>query len=179
MAHKEMIKSILVLGSAGGNHPDAVTVDIDPIHAPDVVHDLNLIPWPFQTNQFKEIICHHVLEHLNDVGPAMRELHRVCALEGTVYIEVPHHSSWMANTPEHKLRFNSFAFDGYIANGLTKWITGEKFQLLKREITFHRRFRRFLLHKCFNRNLMSYERFWTYLFPAEHIKIWLKPLKNV
>lgn len=171
-------KEKLVLGSAGRPHPDAITVDIDPDHKPDVVHDLNVFPYPFADNQFKEISCHHVLEHLNDLIPVMKELHRICHPEGTVYIEVPHHSSWCANVPEHKLRFNYFAFDGYLDDGITKWLLGKKFKLKKREITFHRAIRRYFLHKLFNRHPMAYERFWTYIFPAEHLKVWLVPIKK-
>ena len=167
----------LVLGSAGKIIPDAITLDIDPLHKPDVVHDLNRTPFPFKENQFQEIICHHVLEHLNDLPPVMNELYRICHPTGTIYIETPHHSSWFSHTPEHKLFFNYFAFDGYLDDGRTHWITGKKFRLLKREITFHKAIRRFFLHKLFNRSPLTYERFWTYIFPAEHFKIWLSPIK--
>lgn len=168
-------KEKLVLGSAGVPHPDAVTVDIDPEHKPDLVYDLHHVPWPFENNQFKEISCHHVLEHLNDLYPIMAELHRVCRPDGTITIEVPHHSSWCAHTPDHKLFFSAFAFDGYVADKYS-WRTGKKFKLIKREVTFHRAFRRWFLHKIFNANLMNYERFWTYIFPAEHLKVVLQPL---
>ena len=172
-----LIKDKLVLGSAGKPQPDAITLDIDPEHKPDVVHDLHVVPLPFDDNQFKEITCHHVLEHLNDLYAVMGELHRICRSDGTLYIEVPHHSSWCANTPDHKLHFNYFAFDGYLTSEKT-WRTGKKFKLVKREITFHRRFRTFGLHKLFNARPMNYERFWTYMFPAEHFKIWLQPVKH-
>lgn len=172
-----MEKYKLILGSAGGKHPDAVTLDIDLNHKPDVVHDLNKKPWPFSDNQFKEIICHHVLEHLNDIGPAMEELHRICSKDGEIYIEVPHHTSPFANSPEHKLRFNYFAFDGYIEQGITKWITGKKFKLLERKITFHRAFRRYFFHRLFNKFSLYYERFWTYIIPAENLIFKLRPIK--
>ena len=173
----KLLKDKLVLGSAGKPTPDAITLDIDPQHKPDVIHDLHVVPLPFEDDQFKEITCHHVLEHLNDLYAVMGELHRICRSDGTLYIEVPHHSSWCANTPDHKLHFNYFAFDGYLASEQT-WRTGKKFKLIKREITFHRRFRTFGLHKLFNARPMNYERFWTYMFPAEHFKIWLQPLKS-
>jgi predicted SAM-dependent methyltransferase len=63
--------TILVLGSAGKRHPEAITLDIEPRHKPDIVYDLNITPWPFPDNQFQEVICHHVLEHLNDFTSAM------------------------------------------------------------------------------------------------------------
>ncbi len=176
MAKAEM-KTKLVLGSAGKDEPDAVTLDIDPEHNPDVVHDLNRPPYPFADDSFERISCHHVLEHLENLPPVMAELHRICKKDGEIYIEVPHHSSWCANTPHHKLRFNYFGFDDYIQDEYT-WLTGNKFQLIKKEITFHRAHRRFLLHKIFNACPMAYERFWTYMFPAEHFKVWLRPIKK-
>ena len=169
-------KEKLILGSAGKSDPQAVTLDIDPQHNPDVVHNLHDCPWPFADNQFKEIVCHHVLEHLDDLQNVMGELYRICDPQGTIYIEVPHHSSWCANSPEHKLKFTAFAFDGYI-EGTQTWRKGKKFRLIKKEVTFHRSFRQVFLHKLFNKYPMVYERFWTYIFPAEHLKIWLQPIK--
>ena len=171
-----MASDKLVLGSAGKKAEGYITVDIDPEHKPDVVHDLRVLPWPFKDNQFKEIIAHHVLEHMEDLMDVMKELHRICHPEGVVYIEVPHHSSWCANTPTHKLRFNAFAFDGWCV-GTKTWKTGKKFIMIKKEITFHRAYRRYFLHKIFNRFPMAYERFWAYIIQAEHLKVWLRPQK--
>ncbi len=168
----------LILGHAGKQHDDALTLDIDSQHNPDVVHDLNTVPYPFKDNQFEIIVCHHVLEHLNDLPPVMDELYRICSPQGEVCIEVPHHSSWMADVPEHKLRFNYFAFDGYIKDGTNKWLLGKKYRCLKKEITFHRRFRRLGLHKLFNRYPKEYESFWKFMCPAEHLKVTLQPLKD-
>ena len=166
----------LVIGHAGALHPDAITIDIDPEHKPDVIHDLHECPWPFADNQFKEIICHHVLEHLNDLSDPMKELHRICRSDGRIYIDVPHHSSWCAKSPDHKLYFSYFGFDGYLASEKT-WRTGKKFRLLSRQVTFHRAFRRWGFNKLFNRYPMAYERFWTYIFPAEHLQLWIQPVK--
>ena len=108
----------------------------------------------------------------------MGELHRICSKDGEIYIEVPYHTSWAANTPEHKLRFNYFAFDGYLENGKTKWMTTDKkFKAIEKKITFHKAFRRYLLHRVFNRYPLSYERFWTYIFPAENLILRLQPIK--
>lgn len=173
-----MNKTKLIIGAAGKPASDAVTLDINPAHHPDVVCDLNTTPWPFATNQFQEIICHHVLEHLDGLDSAMKELHRICSPEGVIYIEVPHFSSYMANSPEHKLRFSFFSLDSYLASGTKSWhITDFKFMLVERKITFHRAYRRYFLHKLFNRSPLSYERFWTYIFPAEHLIFKIQPVK--
>ncbi len=43
----------------------------------DVVHNLNLFPYPFKDNIFDEILCSHLLEHVNDLIKVMEELHRM------------------------------------------------------------------------------------------------------
>lgn len=45
-----------------------VTVDINPDHKPDVVHDLEDIPLPFEDNTFDEIHAYEVLEHTGSQG---------------------------------------------------------------------------------------------------------------
>jgi len=171
-------KTTLVIGSAGKSQPpDVLTLDIDPLHNPDVVHNLNIVPYPFSDSQFEKVICHHVLEHLDNIDPVMDELHRICAPSGEVYIEVPHHTSWCANTPHHKLRFNYFALDPYFVGNDT-WVTTEKrFKILERKITFHRAYRQYSLHRLFNRFPAIYERFWAYMIPAEHLIFRITPDK--
>jgi hypothetical protein len=56
-----------------------VNVDAVPETSPDVVHDLNIRPWPFATSEFMEVVGHDVLEHIRDVVAFMEELHRVAA----------------------------------------------------------------------------------------------------
>jgi SAM-dependent methyltransferase len=45
-----------------------ITLDMNPAVRPDVVHDLNRTPWPFQDNQFDEVHAYEVLEHLGQQG---------------------------------------------------------------------------------------------------------------
>ena len=170
------MKEKLILGSAGKPHPDAVTLDIESRLNPDVVHDLNIHPWPFKDNSFSNIIAHHVIEHLNDLS-CMEELHRICKKDGVIYIEVPHHTSWLAPIPVHKLRFNYFAFNAYILGEETLQ-EGVKFKCIKREISFHKYYRMLFLHKFFNKHPKTYERFFCYIFPAEFLKLWLTPAKD-
>lgn len=45
-----------------------LTLDINPDHKPDVVHDLTVLPLPFADNTFDEIHAYEVLEHIGQQG---------------------------------------------------------------------------------------------------------------
>jgi len=47
---------------------ELVTLDIDEDTNPDVVHDLNAMPYPFEDNTFDEIHAYEVLEHCGKQG---------------------------------------------------------------------------------------------------------------
>jgi hypothetical protein len=67
---------------------------VDKHGAPDVRHDLEVFPWPWEDNSVEEAVFHHVLEHLGHTPEVfigvMKELYRVCAPEARVRIVVPH-----------------------------------------------------------------------------------------
>jgi len=84
----------LNLGCGGEHLPGWVNVDKFPAAHPDVVHDLERFPWPFQDGSADEVLLKHVLEHLGRDGDTflgiIRELYRVCAPDARVRILVPH-----------------------------------------------------------------------------------------
>lgn len=47
---------------------ELTTLDIDPNAGADVVHDLNVLPYPFADDQFDEIHAYEVLEHTGQQG---------------------------------------------------------------------------------------------------------------
>lgn len=47
---------------------ELTTLDSDPSVEPDVVHDLNIVPYPFEDNMFDEIHAYEVLEHCGKQG---------------------------------------------------------------------------------------------------------------
>ncbi len=44
------------------------TLDMEPSHVPDVLHDLDELPYPFADNEFDEIHAYEVLEHCGRQG---------------------------------------------------------------------------------------------------------------
>ena len=62
--------------------------------APDMVADLEEIPWPWQDNAVDEVVMRHVLEHLGERNAVylgiLKELYRVCRPGARITITVPH-----------------------------------------------------------------------------------------
>jgi SAM-dependent methyltransferase len=63
--------------------------DIRPFEGIDVVHDLNVVPWPFEDNQFSHVSAIHLVEHLRDLVAFMDEAWRVLTPGGSLYLETP------------------------------------------------------------------------------------------
>src|SRR5262245_48042278 len=82
----------LNLGSAAYKKAGYVNVDWQPIVEPDVNHDLNVFPYPFESDEFDLIEADHVLEHLDRPFAVMRELHRILKPHGRLIVKVPHFS---------------------------------------------------------------------------------------
>ena len=90
----------LNLGCAGFKKPGYINVDWQSIVEPDVSHDLNQYPYPFEDNGFDLIEAFHIIEHLDRPFLVMKEIHRILKPGGTVHIKVPHFSRGMTH-PEH------------------------------------------------------------------------------
>lgn len=95
--------------------PHATTLDVNPASVADVIHDLNVFPYPFPDNIFNAVVAEHVLEHLDDVVAVITELHRITKPGGILYIELPYFSSSDFFTdPTHKHAFSTRSFDYFI-----------------------------------------------------------------
>jgi SAM-dependent methyltransferase len=95
----------LNLGSGKFKKEGFVNVDNVPGFNPDVLHDLEVFPYPFQDDTFELVEADHVLEHLERPLHVIRELHRVSKSGGVIHIRVPHFSRGFTH-PEHKCAFD-------------------------------------------------------------------------
>jgi predicted SAM-dependent methyltransferase len=94
----------LNLGCGENRMPEYINVD--KYGSPDVLHDLETFPWPWNENSVHEVRLNHVLEHLGETTAVylgiIRELYRICVKDAEIHITVPHpHHDYFLNDPTH------------------------------------------------------------------------------
>lgn len=91
----------------GFNKPDGfIHVDMFEACQPDVVHNLETFPYPFEDSSIDEILFNHSLEHIGQQPSVflkiMQEIYRICSNEAIIQINVPHprHDNFISD-PTH------------------------------------------------------------------------------
>ena len=96
----------LNLGCGARRMAGYLNVDKEASVRPDLLVDLEVFPWPFESDAVTEIQMLHVLEHLGHETQkffgVMCEIYRVCSDNAVVRILAPHHrSESYAGDPTH------------------------------------------------------------------------------
>lgn len=110
----ERSKRVKCPESASDDFSDGVLVtsDIDPGVGADVVHNLDVLPYPWQSNEFNEVHAYECLEHCGTQGDArfffgqFAEFWRILKPDGVLALSVPiwnHDLAW--GVPDHKRVF--------------------------------------------------------------------------
>lgn len=121
-----------------------VNLDLVSLPGVDIVHDVEKLPLPFKDEEFDEIRCDNILEHIEYI-PVMKELHRILKPEGLLKIRVPHFSSRNNYVdPTHKKRFSIETFDFFVAESRAAREKGYYFdfrfsKIISRKIKFYKR----------------------------------------
>lgn len=97
-----------VKGLTIGPLENPVSLDINPHCKPDVLHDLDVLPYPFAAHQFDEIWASHILEHCGRQGDwrfffeQWNEFYRILKPNGLFFAVVPTpNSCWVWGDPGH------------------------------------------------------------------------------
>jgi len=108
-------RKILDVGCGWNKTPGAIGIDSNPKTDADVIHDLGNFPYPFAENEFDQIVCRHVIEHVPDVMTFVSELYRITKPGGRITIVTPHYTNpdW-ASDPTHRNHFNSYSFRCFV-----------------------------------------------------------------
>lgn len=87
---------------------DLTTMDHDPNCGADIAHDLDVTPWPVESDSFDEVHAYEVLEHLGKQGDfksffaAFGEIYRVLKDGGMLFATCPSRTSaWAWGDPSH------------------------------------------------------------------------------
>ena len=155
---EEQANLILDIGCGINKMPEAMGMDIDPNSNADIIHDLNAYPYPVDSNAYDQIYAKHIIEHLDDPEAFVKELYRMLKPGGTVFVETPHFSSRVAySEPQHKMYASYFLFNSFRIEPCPDKI--------------FKTFRAVGIKCLANKFPDSYERFWTYMFPAENVTL--------
>jgi len=114
LAKKYSVGSILDLGSGNVDLADT-TVDIDEDAEPNVVHDLDEFPYPFDEEEFDTCWLIHVLEHLENPDRALEEAKRVASDRVIAIIPIGERDD-----PDHKRVYMPEDLDKFNADTVEK-----------------------------------------------------------
>ncbi|MBL8679333.1 MAG: methyltransferase domain-containing protein [Myxococcales bacterium] len=102
----------LDVGCGRDKLPGAVGIDKNPRSHADIIHDLDVRPWPIEDDSFDEVRALDVLEHVDDFIGCVEEMHRVCRDGATIRVRMPFISSVDYFTdPTHKRAGTARTFD--------------------------------------------------------------------
>ncbi len=147
--------------------PGVVTLDRAASTEPDVVHDINVVPWPLATSSFDVIRCYDVVEHLDSLLTLMEEIHRVGAPGARVEITTPHYSSVNSWTdPTHRQHLGVRSFDYFTEEHALSFYSEARFVIFERRIRFRNTLRGRVVERFANRRPAFYEEHLAWVLPA-------------
>lgn len=181
LRHLTFSASAAALNLGSGRKPIAGAINVDRTSrtSPDVVHDLDVFPWPFAEGQFSEVFAFDVVEHLADVVAAMEEIHRICRDGARVEITVPHFSSGNAFTdPTHRHFFSRFSFHYFEGTHEFGFYSPCRFRVVRSNMIFYPGLLNRVVARLANRFPQRYERRWAWIFPAWFLSVELRVVKG-
>ncbi len=167
---------VLDVGCGSAKYPGAVGLDISSGAQADVVHDLDVFPYPFEDDTFDQVLMQDVLEHLAEPIKVIEELHRICRPGGRIHLRTPHFSSVLAySDPTHRHYFSAEAIRT-LASPRFAHYTPVRLRVVHVTIDLWFPFRALGIGRFANRFTMPYEAYLAFRFPAMNIRAELELL---
>ena len=100
---KDISQRWLDVGCGDGKQENCIGMDRRKLPGVDVVHDLEVTPWPFEPDYFTRVVMSHVMEHIKPwvVIDVMDEMWRVMKEGGLLCMSMPYpgsHGHWQDPT---------------------------------------------------------------------------------
>ena len=169
----------LNIGSGEKKLENYINLDICENTDPDVVHDLNVLPWPFEDNFFDRVVAFDVIEHVDSIVHFMEEIYRVSKPGASVELTTPHYTC--ANSfrdPTHKHHLGRFSLQYFSGSHEFGFYSSARFVEEVVRIVFHPSLLGRLVSRLANKFPEAYERRWAWIFPAWFLSIKLKVQKR-
>ena len=168
---------VLDLGCGSKKYPGAVGVDLSADTDADIVHDLDVVPYPLEEGSFDQILLQDVIEHVRDPYEVMREVHRIGRPGARVHLRTPHFSSVLAySDPTHRHAFSAAAIRALAEPGFAHY-TAARFRVVRVTLDLWAPFRMLGIAALANAHVDYYERYFAFRFPAMNIRAELEVLK--
>jgi SAM-dependent methyltransferase len=168
---------VLDLGCGSKKYPGAVGVDISADTDADIVHDLDVFPWPLQDNSFDHVLMQDVIEHVAEPYRVMAELHRICRPGARIQMRTPHFSSVLAYTdPTHKHYFAGQAMYALAEPGFEHY-TQVRFRVVRVKLDLWAPYRVLGIGIIANRAMAFYEKYLAFRFTAMNIRAEFETIK--
>ena len=105
---------MLDLGCGNKKRPGTIGVDYNTRVDGDICHDLNVFPYPFESETVDRVYIDNCLEHLDSPLNVMEEIHRILKIGAEVKVIVPYFRSPSAfHDPTHKTFYTVESFSYY------------------------------------------------------------------
>jgi len=171
---------ILDLGCGKKKRPGSIGVDYSDRHNADIIHDLNVFPYPFESNSIDQVYLDNVLEHLDNPIRVIEEVHRITKQGGGVKVIVPYFRSvWAFIDPTHKTFYTVDSFAYYDPRHIICQrydYTPARFLVEKIVFneTLQNRWSKKLVIKLANKYPNRYETYLSHFYPLDDLTFYLK-----
>jgi len=149
-----------------------INLDVIKTKGIDVVHNLEIFPYPFNDNYFDEIYCSHVLEHLTKFIKVMEELYRISKDKAIIKIISPYFASSSAFHSDHKLFLTLQSFNYFLKDNFNNYMSIARFKIISKKIKFTRKRWWFsdIIEYPINKFQNIYERCFCFIIPFHEIE---------
>lgn len=168
---------ILDVGCGSTKVPGSVGLDISASTAADIVHDLDVFPYPIEDSSFDQILLQDVIEHVGEPIRVFEELHRIARPGCRIQLRTPHFSSALAyGDPTHRHYFSTIAIRS-LAEPRFAHYTDVRFRVVHITLDMWLPFRAVGLDLIANRLQETYEKYLAFLMPTMNVRAEFEVLK--
>ena len=180
-------EKILDLGCGKNKVSGATGLDRVALPGVDIVHDMNVYPYPLEDNSFDRIVLKHIVEHIPNLVSLMNEVHRIGKPGSIVEIETPHFTSTNSyNDPTHVHHFSLLAFDFFCGDTKHDYLLKNRFRRSNLKVNFWPihdtwswfSYRLLGMKWIAEKHPVFFERFLTFFTPVRDFKVQLEVIKT-